>query len=262
VEFANKLEVRFVNSLITGAIVLALLLGSALIAMSVRKLLPEHHLDAESKDVTRLSITLIASMTALVLSLLIASARSGYDARRTQVVQLSANVVLLDGALSLYGPETRDIRLLLRESIAATVERYWPAAGAQPKAIALPDAPVETLYQRIAALSPRTDQQTALRNQMLTLALDTGRSLSLLFGNLGTAIPEPFLVVLVFWLCLIFASYGLFARRNTTVVVVLSLCALSAASAIFLILELDRPVGSLLQVPSDSLRAALAQLAR
>jgi hypothetical protein len=83
----------------------------------------------------------------------------------------------------------------------------------------------------------------------------------LLFEQLGSSIPVPFLVVLVFWLCIIFASFGLFAPRNATVIAVLCVCALSVSAAIFLILELDRSF-ELLQVSGAPLRAALAQLGR
>ena len=84
----------------------------------------------------------------------------------------------------------------------------------------------------------------------------------LLFKNLGSSIPVPFVVVLVFWLCIIFANFGLFAPRNATVVAVLCVCALSVAGAIFLILELDRSFEGLLQVSGAPLRTALAQLGR
>ena len=80
----------------------------------------------------------------------------------------------------------------------------------------------------------------------MTLAADVGRTRLLLFEHLGASIPVPFLVVLVFWLCIIFASFGLFAPRNATVIAVLCVCALSVAGAIFLILELDRSFEGLL----------------
>jgi hypothetical protein len=81
----------------------------------------------------------------------------------------------------------------------------------------------------------------------------------LLLEQLGSSNPIPFLVVLVFWLS-IFASFGLFAPRNATVVAAFSICALSVSGAIFLILELDQSFEGLLQVSSDPLRASLAQL--
>lgn len=245
-----------------GWIVFALVFGSALLAMFVRNALPEHHLNADSKDVVKLGIALIATMSALVLSLLVASAKSAFDTRSSQLMQASADIVLLDRALSRYGPETKEARFLLQRLAAATLERFWPAEGAKPIAIDPGTSPVEALYDKIEALSPQTNAQRAMQSQALTLSADMGRTRLLVFENLGASIPLPFLVVLVFWLCIIFASFGLFAPRNGTVIAVLCVCALSVAGAIFLILELDRSFEGLLQVSSTPLRAALAQLGR
>lgn len=245
-----------------GLIVFALVFGSALLAMFVRNALPEHHLSADSKGVVKLGIALIATMSALVLSLLVASAKSAFDTRSNQLVQVSADIVLLDRALARCGPETKDARSLLRNSVAATVERFWPAEGAKHIEIDPNTSPVEDLYDKVQALSPQNDAQRGMQSQALTLAGDVGRTRLLLFENMGSSIPLPFLVVLVFWLCIIFASFGLFAPRNATVIAVLCVCALSVAGAIFLILELDRSFEGLLQVSGAPLRAALAQLGK
>ena len=76
------------------------------------------------------------------------------------------------------------------------------------------------------------------------------------------SIPTPFLVVLVFWVAVIFASLGLFAPRNGTVYTIIFVCALSVAAAIFLILEMDQPFEGLLQISSEPLRNALAEIIR
>jgi hypothetical protein len=236
--------------------------GSALIAMLVHGALPEHHLSADSKDVVKLGIALIATMSALVLGLLIASAKSAFDTRSNQLVQVSADIIELNRALARYGPETTEARSLLQRSVAATLERFWPLEGARPRAADPKISPVEALYDKIEALSPQSEAQRALRSQAEATALDMGRTRLLLFEHLDTSIPVPFLVVLVFWLCIIFASFGLFAPRNATVIAVLCVCALSVSGAIFLIIELDRSFEGLLQVSDAPLRAALAQLGR
>ena len=243
-----------------GWIVFALVFGSALLAMYVHGWLPEHHLSSDSQDVVKLGIALIATMSALVLSLLVASAKSAFDMRSNQLTQASADVILLDRALARYGPETNEGRALLKSAMVATLERFegtkkitfGPAAS----------SPIEILYDKIEALKPQSDQQRSMQSQALTLAADAGRTRLLVFENLGASIPVPFLVVLVFWLCIIFASFGLFAPRNATVITVLCVCALSVAGAIFLILELDQSFEGLLQVSSAPVRAAVAQLGR
>src|SRR6516165_5922756 len=245
-----------------GWIVFALVFGSALLAMYVHSLLPAEHLSSDSKDVVKLGVALVATMSALVLSLLVASAKSAFDTRSSQLVQASADMVLLDRALARYGPETKEARDLLKRSVAVTLERFWPAEGAKPISIDPGASPVEALYDKIEALTPQSDAQRSMQSQALTLAADMARTRLLLFENLGASIPVPFLVVLVFWLCIIFASFGLFAPRNATVIAALCVSALSVAGAIFLILELDRSFEGLLQVSGAPLRTALAQLGR
>jgi len=251
-----------VSATAIGLIVFALVFGSALLAMFVRDSLPEHHLSADSKDVVKLGIALIATMSALVLSLLIASAKSAFDTRSNQLVQASADIILLDRGLARYGPEAKEARALLERSVAATVEQFWPAEGVRPIAIDPKATPVEAVYDKIEQLSPQNETQRSLRSQALTAAADVGRTRLLVFENLGSSIPVPFLVVLVFWLCIIFTSFGLFAPRNATVIAVLCVCALSVSGAIFLILELDRSFEGLLQVSGAPRRAAFAQLGR
>ena len=245
-----------------GWVVFALVFGSALLAMFVHSVLPEHHLNADSKDVVKLGIALIATMSALVLSLLIASAKSAYDTRSNQLLQISADIILLDRVLAHYGPPTKEARSLLQRSVVAAIERFWPADSHAPAVIDANASPVEILYDKIDELSPQSEAERSLRSQALTMALDLGQKRVLLFQQLGSSIPVPFLVVLVFWLCIIFASFGLFAPRNGTVIGVLLVCALSVSGAVFLILELDRSFEGLLQVSSVPLRATLAQLGR
>jgi hypothetical protein len=249
-----------VSAMAIGWVVFVLVFGSALLAMFVHTALPEHHLSSDSKDVVKLGVALIATMSALVLSLLVASAKSSFDTRSNQLVQVSADIILLDRVLARYGPETKEARAVLQRSTAAAVERFWPTAGAKPTAVDAQASPIEALYEKIEELSPQGEAQRSLQSQALTLALDMARLRLLLFEQLGSSIPVPFLVVLVFWLSIIFASFGLFSPRNGTVIAALCVCALSVAAAIFLILELDRSFEGLLQVSGAPLRAALAQL--
>jgi len=222
--------------------------------------LPEEHLSTDTKDVVKLGIALIATMAALVLGLLIASAKSTYDTRRNQLLQVSADIILLDRVLTNYGVETKDARTMLQRSVAGALEQFWPTDGHRPSMIDRRASSVETLFDNIQQLSPHSEAQRSLQSQALTMALDLGRTRVLLFEQLDSSIPVPFLVVLVFWLGIIFASFGLFAPRNGTVIAAFFVCALSVSGAIFLILELDRSFEGLLQVSGTPLSAALAQL--
>jgi hypothetical protein len=242
--------------------VFACVFGGAVFGLFLSAALPERHLSSDTKDVVKLSVALIATMGALVLGLLIASAKSAYDTRSSQLTQVSADVMLLDRMLVRYGPETMDARALLRGSVMAALERFWPLDGGRHASFESAGSPVEALYDKISELSPQSETQRALQSQALNISMDLGRTRLLLFEHASSSIPFAFLVVLVFWLSIIFASFGLFAPTNSTVIAAFVVCALSISGAIFLILELDRSFEGLLQVSSAPLREALAHISQ
>jgi hypothetical protein len=191
-------------SVISG-IVFGCIFGGALAGMIVRRLLPEHHLSAESRDVVKLGMGLIATMAALVLGLLVASAKSSFDAQKSGLTQLSANIILLDRVLAHYGPETSDARALLRGTVVGSLERLWPEAGSSAGQVQ-PTAASESLYEKIQELTPKNESQRTLQAQAVKTGIDVAQTRWLLFSQRGTSIPTPFLVVLVFWLTIIFAQ--------------------------------------------------------
>ena len=140
-----------------GWVVMTCVFGGALLGMALRLILPDHHLSSDSKDVIKLAMGLTATMSALVLALLIASAKSSYDAQRTEVTQISANVVLLDRVLAHYGPEAKDARELVRESAVNMMDQIWPeyrSAHAQ-----LDPTLGDRLYDKIENLEPHNEAQ-------------------------------------------------------------------------------------------------------
>src|SRR5260370_25741510 len=106
-----------------GWVVFAVVFGSAMLAMSLRAVLPAHHLSSESKDVVKLGIAVIATMSALVLSLMLASAKGTYDTRNREFTQMSANIILLDRLLAHYGQETKGVRDLLNRTVVGAIDR-------------------------------------------------------------------------------------------------------------------------------------------
>ena len=118
----------------------------------------------------KLGIALIATMAALVLSLLIASAKSTYDTRRNQLLQVSVDIMLLDRVLAHYGAETKEARAMLQRSVAAAIEQFWPENGGRPATLDRRASPVEALYDAIQRLSPQSEVQRSLQNQASTIA--------------------------------------------------------------------------------------------
>jgi hypothetical protein len=240
----------------------ACVFGGALVGIFIHTRLPNHHLDSDSKEAVRLGMALVGTTVALVLGLLIASGKGFYDTQNSEVTQLSADVVLLDKILTHYGPETKEIRALLRSSVARMLDVTWPRDGSD-KAHSLPSvANEEALFDKIQDLSPHSDNQRFLQSQALSAAIKLGQTRSLMAAQKSSSVPMPLLAVLVFWLILLFMSFGLFVRPNVTVVVSLFASALAVCAAMFLILEMYQPYAGLIQVSSAALRAALAQLAQ
>ena len=244
-----------------SAIIFACIFGSAMLGMWLHGMLPEHHLNSETKDLVKLGVGLIGTMAALLLGLLVASAKSSYDTRGSELTQFAANTILLDRVLAHYGPETGELRRIIKVAMAGFIDQVWPKAGRREGGV---DAQTsrEVIFDKIQELQPHSDSQRAFQSQAESLAMSLGQTRWLLFAQSGSAISTPFLVVVAFWLSVLFVSFGLFAPRNATAVVTLLVSAISIAGALFLILELDHPFSGLIQVSSAPLRNALTVLGR
>jgi len=241
---------------------MACVFGGALLGMALEVILPEHHLSTESKDVIKLGMGLTATMSALVLALLISSAKSSYDTQRNELTQAAANIILVDRVLAHYGPETKEARDLLKLSVSGMIDRLWPNDGSGSAKLGPTTAGGELFFDKIQELTPQNDVQRSLQAEAVKMSIDIGQARLLLFEQGGRSIPMPFLVLLIFWVTIIFLSFGLFAPRNATVVATLFLCALSVSGAIFLILELDRPFAGLIQISSAPLRNAMVNIGK
>jgi len=244
-----------------GLIVFACVFGGALLGMALRRIAPDHHLAPDSKEVVKLGVGVIATMAALVLGLLIASAKTSHDNQNNALTEMSANVILPDRILAHYGPgETKQIRDSLRAAVASIIDETWTTDSSHSPRTELGVGGGEGLYEQVQALSPQNDSQRALRAQALSTMAEISRTRWLMAEQGKNSMPTAFLVVLVLWLAFMFGSFGLFAPPNATVLVTLFLCALSVSAAIFLILELYRPFQGVIQLSSTPLRYALAHL--
>ena len=240
----------------------ALALVGLLLGSVTQKMLPEGHLSSDSKEVVKLSMGVVATLAALVLGLLVASAKSSYDARESEINQITANVILLDNLLAKYGEGAQAARVSLRQAVPALVDRIWREAQS-PQLRSAPfkaTAESETLYQRVQELQPSNDIQRGLKERIIQVTTDLAKERFLLFSELGSSIPIPFLAVLLLWMIVLFAGFSLMAPANTTTVASLVICALSVSGAIFLILELNEPFSGLMVIPSEPLRNALSAL--
>src|SRR4029077_15867480 len=147
--------------------------------------------------------------------------------------------------LAQYGPETKEVRDVLRGAVARSLDLIWHE-GQQGSQMVPTAAGGEIVYDKIQALSPQNDVQRALKAQASSMAIDLGKLRWLMFEQGSASVSLPLLAVLVFWLAIVFASFGLFAPPNLTVIGTLFLCALSVSGAVFLILEMYTPFQGLM----------------
>lgn len=249
------------GALTISLIICALLVGGALAGALLRRLLPDHHLDTHAKDIVRLGCALIATIAGLVLGLLINSAKTSFDSQRDEIRQIATNVALLDHLLEEYGPETKPVRQQVRDALPVLVDRIWSDGTAKSADGPFASSAVgRSAFQSIQRLAPGNDSQRHYQLQALQVATSILQARLILFEQSINRMPPLFLIVLVFWLCILFASFSLFSPLNPTAFGAIVVIALSASGAIFLILELYRPFNGLMQIDSTPLRQALAPL--
>jgi len=251
-----------VSSWDIGAIVVACVFGGALGGMFLRTVVPEHHLTKETEDAIKLGMGMVATLSALVIGLLVASAKSSFDTKDAELKRFASNIILLDRQLAHYGPEAREAHDLLRRYTISKIDSTWLDEASRP--VDDPDGwmLLEDVQDRLRALAPHDDAQRWLQARALQISSDLASTRWLLEVQKGTSISTPFLVMLVFWLTIIFISFGVFAPRHASMITALFLCALSVAGALFLILEMDQPFRGLIHISSAPMRDALAHLSR
>jgi len=247
-----------VTALSVSLITFAIVFGGAFLGMSLRGALSEDHLREDVRDVIKLSTGLIGTMAALVLGLLIASAKSTFDSKSTEIKQITANIILLDFDLQRYGPDAQNLRIMLRGAIPPIVDRIWNEGDHAKSSAYSTTVEGYELVNKIQQLQPNNDSQRSLQAQAISTVTNLAQARVSLFTQSRDAIPAPFLVILIFWLAIIFMSFGLFVRPNRIVIMTFFVSALSVAGSIFLILEMGQPFTGLMQISSEALLHALA----
>jgi len=253
-----------VNPTTVGIAVFICTFGGTLLGMRLCSALPEHHFDNSSRDTIKLGIGLIATMTALVLGLVTASAKGSFDAVDGVVKQAAMQVLTLDRALARYGPETAEIRNGVQRIVGARIQSIWSEDPSKPADLdpmrTGTVSAAEGLADAIRGLKPRDDNQRASQSRALDLTESLLQMRWLVLADTEASVPLPFLLILLFWLTATFTCFGLLAPRHGTVLVVLFICALSISSALFLVLEMDGPFDGVLRVSGEPLKNAYMRL--
>jgi hypothetical protein len=251
------------GDLIAGAIVAGTVFAGGIAGLKLCPRLPRHHQTSETRDIVRLGIGMLSVLASLVLGLLIARAKESFDTADERIRNYSAGLILLDRSLRNYGQDTDAARRLLREYTSAALETTWPEirpAVREPLENAQQGALLEQILQTILSLKPSDDNQRWLRQQALEIISRLMETRwALLVGETSTVSPI-LLGIVTLWVAVIFASFGLNAPRNGTVVAAFFVCAVSIGGAIFVIREMDRPFEGIVMISGEPMRNALAHL--
>jgi len=149
----------------------------------------------------------------------------------------------------------------MRQAVPAAVDRIWREKRSANQDSAFTAASLaEQLNSVIVALSPANDAQRALKRRVEEAITEIEKTRLMMFADGEKALQTPFLLILVFWLAVVFASYALFVEPTRVVVSALVVFALSISSALFLMADLSQPFVGLMQLPKEELRNTLAPL--
>jgi hypothetical protein len=250
------------NTTLTALIVFGCLVAAVLLGRGLRRVLPQEHLSADSRDVIKLAIGLVATMSALVLGLLVSSAKGSYDTERSEVIQMAAKIAFIDRVLAVYGPEASEARARFHDAVEEAVQQMWPDEARRPGQLAPSAQAGNVAYGVLQALSPHDDAQRKLKEQAISVGIDIGQLRSLLVAQSVPSISTPMLIILVLWLAIIFLGFSSLAPPNVTAILALVISAVAVSGAIFLILELDQPFGGIIRISSAPMVNALSQFAK
>lgn len=242
-------------SVALAGIVLFCLLGSAFIGMILRSHLPAAHLSADSIDAIKLATAIVGTLAGIALGFLTASAKTAFDSAEADLRTSVAEIILLDRIMAHYGPETQDARSSLAKFVTLKLDRQASLGFAD-------DSALEAVQAKLRALVPATAAQRSLQARAIEVSGQIAETHWHLDETGSEVLPPPFVVVLVLWLSLLFGTFGLLAPRNMTVTITVTICAVSVAGAVFLIVDMSHPHLGLIQISDAPLRIALGELGR
>jgi len=264
----------------TREVVWALLLFAALVASAaagsfLRSRLPEPHRNQETIEFLRIVTALLVTFIALVMSLLLASELSSYDSAYHDRNHYAASLAELDGCMRDFGPPLGAARQELHSYTAAVIASTWPDEP-RPQGVDYPDTSKFPLVGEVPALNvlinkiglalagvaPKDPFHQAIAQRCSGVFHDVVDARWSVIEDAHGSLSAPFAAVLLFWMVLVFLSFGLQGPRNLLATFVIGIAVISVTSVMFVILDLDLPYGGLFGIPSTSMRLALSDMLR
>jgi hypothetical protein len=244
-----------------GLVAFAVIFCGGMLGLLIGKVMHEGYRDDATQKIVQTATGMISLLAALVLGLLVATAKNKFDTNNKQTEEFAANLMLLDRELVNYGPEVDDIKHLLREFTVAKIATTWPQIGGHQPA---EDPPAWQLLERVQgklrSLAPQSEPQRSIVTSALQITANLTKTSWLETAEETDHVPHSFLLVLLVWLSVLFLSFGLFAPRNALVAVALLVCGLSIAGAVVLIVDMDAPFEGFIAVSAQPMQNALAKM--
>lgn len=244
-----------------AAIIFVVLFASAILGTFIRERLPAHHLADDSRHLIEVSLGVIGTIAGLVLGLLVATSFGTFQAQRTAVIQMAAEIALIDRGLAIYGPQAQPAREQLKAVTAHMLSDIWPT-NPRGESLNPSSAGGARFYETIQELDAKTDIQKTIKGQVLGAAVDVAQQRWLMYAQQAASISPALIGVLVFWFAITFLAFGLMAVRNGTTITALVLCSFAVAGAVYLILQLSSPFYGEIKVPDAPLRQVYTLLGR
>ena len=241
--------------LVFACLVLAVLLGRALGGR-----LSEQHLTVETRDTIKLSLGLVATLSALLLGLLVSSAKGAYDLQYRQVDEMAAKIATLDRVLTLYGPESAAARRELRATVENAIARAWPQQSGATSDLTPDLRSGDAFYRAVHQLVPSDAMHTELKGEATNLTLELAEGRALLVSRALTGVSTPLLVIVVSWLVLILFGFSLLAPRNLVATLSLAVAAAAVSGAVLLMLEFYSPFDGMIRISSEAMAAAISRI--
>ena len=244
----------------TAVLVFVCLVVAVLLGRASSGLLSERHLTAETRDTIKLSLGLVATMSALLLGLLVSSAKGAYDSQDRQVDEMAAKIATLDRVLALYGPESGAARRELRATVENAIARAWPQLADMSSDLTPDYRSGDAIYRAVQELTPGDAIQGELKRKAADLTLDLAEGRALLVSRALEGVSTPLLVIVVVWLVLILFGFSILAPRNAVATVALTVAAAAVSGAILLMLEFYEPFDGLIRISSNPMVAAISRI--
>ena len=256
-------------------VVFVLLVASAVAGVFLRARLPAPHRGQETFDFLRAVTALLVTFVALVMSLLLASELNSYSSAFRDRAHYASTLAELDACMRNYGAGLEEERRRLHGYTAAVIASTWPREP-KPTGVDYPDPSkfplvgevptlggiMNAIGVAIAGLQPSDPLHANLARRCGEVFSTVMAARWSVIEDAHRALSTPFAGVLIFWLMLVFLSFGMQAPQNPPAAVIIVIAVVSVASVMFVLLDLDLPYGGLFGIPSTSMRLALSDMLR